>query len=77
MPRPLDPIGYVMRVGQELVLAFQGGGFATTPPSWRFWVSLRAALTLTRIPGPGKWISLRPEVHLKPFRLLPICNERW
>ena len=31
MPRPFDPIGYVMQVGQELVLAFQGGGFATTP----------------------------------------------
>ena len=30
MPRRFDPIGYVMQVGQELVLAFQGGGFATT-----------------------------------------------
>ena len=30
MPRPFDPIGYVAQIGQELVAAFQGAGFATT-----------------------------------------------
>ena len=30
MPRRFDPIGHVMQVGRELVLAFEGGGFATT-----------------------------------------------
>ena len=31
MPKPFDPIGYVTRVGQELVSAFQVAGLATTP----------------------------------------------
>ena len=31
MSRSFDPIAYVMRVGQELVSAFQMAGFATTP----------------------------------------------
>ena len=31
MPRQFDPIGYVMQVGQELVLAFQGGGSQRPP----------------------------------------------
>ena len=30
MSRRFDPIGHVIQVGRELVLAFEGGGFATT-----------------------------------------------
>ena len=31
MPKPFDPVGYIVSVGQELVSAFETAGHATTP----------------------------------------------